>query len=116
MARTPITAVTKPVTGYNLTDSADFETLSTGAGNGVSFAQDANQVIHLKNTSGGAAVFTIKVPTPSAYTPFSLTMPDKTFNVANGKTLVVPASSIFRQPDGDIYIDCDVAGQVLVLA
>ena len=57
MARTGITAVAITDTGYNLTDSAGFTTMSTGAGNGVSFAQAGSDRIVLKNDTGGAAVF-----------------------------------------------------------
>lgn len=116
MARADITAVQITDTGYNLTDSVDFTTMSAGAGNGVSFAQDNSHRIILKNDTGGAATFTVKIPTASAYTPFSLALPDLAIAVANGKTYVLEPASIFRQSDGNIYIDCSVAGKILVLA
>ncbi len=116
MSRATITAVAITDTGYNLTDSAGFTTMSTGAGNGVAFAQSGSDRIILKNDTGGAAVFTVKVPTPSGYTALGLTIPDMTVTVANGKTWVLEPHSLFRQSDGAIYIDCDVAGKILVLA
>ena len=116
MARATVTAVSITDTGYNLTDSAGFTTLSTGAGNGASFAYDGNNLIVLKNDTGGAAVYTVKVPTPSTYSGLSLTIPDMTVSVANGKTWLLEPNSVFRQSDGNVYIDCDVAGKILVLA
>lgn len=115
MTRAAITAVKITDTGYNLTDSAGFTALSTGAGNGVSFALDGRDLIVLKNTTGGAAVFTIKVPTPAELTAKGVTVPDVTVTVAAAKSWVYKLSGIFGQADGDVYIDCDVAGSILVL-
>lgn len=115
MARTLITAIAIDADGYNLTDSSEFATLATGAGNGVEFAYNQNTLIALKNDSGGAAVFTIKVPTPAAYAPFSLTLDDLDVPVANGKTWVIWPAAIFRQTDGRVYVDCDVAGKLMVV-
>lgn len=116
MTRETIAATAVPVGGYNVTDSEDFETLSTGAGNGVSFPQSNDYRIILKNDSGGAATFTIKIPTPANLTELSLTVPDFTVAVANGKTYELKALSQFRQSDGNVYIDCSAAGKVLVLS
>lgn len=114
MARTDITAVVITDTGFNLTD-ATFTTMSTGAGNGVSFTQDQSQRIILRNDTGGAATYTVKVPTPSSYAPFSLALPDLDISVATGKMYVLEPHSQFRQSDGNVYIDCSVAGKILVL-
>lgn len=115
MARTPITRTAVPDTGLNLTD-ASFSTLSTGATNGVEIPYREADLIVLKNDTGGAAVFTLKVKQPAQYSGQSITVPDKTVSVATGKTHVYPTATIFKQTDGDIYIDCDVAGKVLALA
>lgn len=116
MARTAITSASIANTGYNLTDSTDFATLGTGAGNGVSFAYDSGTLVYLKNDTGSSATFTLKVPTPTTYSALSLTIPDMTITVANGKTIIVRLNSILRQSDGAVYIDCSVAGKVMVLA
>lgn len=115
MARATITRTAVPVTGLNLTD-ATYSTLATGAGNGVEVPYREADLIVLKNGTGGAAVFTLKAKQPTQYSEQSVTVPDKTVTVAAGKTWVYPTATIFRQNDGDIYIDCDVAGAVLALA
>ncbi len=117
MARTTITATAVPDTGLNVTD-ATFATLGTGASNGVTFPYDGNNRILLKNDTGGAATFTIKLPTPTTHSNLGVTVPDMTVAVANGKTYEFKASSlqVARQSDGAIYIDCNVAGKVLVEA
>lgn len=115
MARTALAAVSIPDTGYNLTDSADFAALSTGAGNGKEISYDPAARIILKNTTGGAAVYTVKVPTPSPYTAIGITLSDMTITLAAGKTWELKPHAVMRQADGNIYIDCDVAGSVLVL-
>ena len=116
MATTPITATALAATGYNLADSADFATLTTGAGNGVEFKLDVTDIVVLKNDTGGAAVFTLKVPSPTDFSSKGVTIPDVTVTVAAGKTWVYKLSSIFKQADGDVIIECDVAGKVLVLS
>jgi len=115
MARTPITATAVPDIGLNITD-ASFATLGTGAGNGVSFPYDSNNRVILKKDTGGAATFTVKVPTPTIYSNVGVTVPDMTVSVANGKTYEFKAVSlnVGRQSDGSIYIDCNVGGKVLV--
>ncbi len=113
MARAAITATPIPATGLNITD-ATYATLGTGTGNGVSVPYDGNTRIVLKNDTGGAASFTVKVPTPTSYTDIGVTFPDMTVAVANGKTWEFKPAAVWRQADGAIYIDCNVAGKVLV--
>lgn len=113
MTRVAVAAVSLPATSYNLTDSADFETLATGSNNGVTITYSDINVLLLKNTTGGAAVFTIKVVVPAGYD--RVTVSDETVSVAAGDTHLYPLAPIFRQSDGKIYIDCDVAGEVLAL-
>lgn len=114
MARVAASRTAFPDTGINLTD-ASFTTLATGANNGVEVPLFDPDILVLKNDTGGAAVFTVKVPQPSEFSEQSITVPDKTYSVATGKTYLIPANLIYRQSDGDVYIDCDVAGKVLVL-
>ena len=114
MARTLITKIDIPAAGYNLTDSGDFVTLTAGSGNGVEFVFNANDRLLLKNDTGGAATFTLKVPPPSPYSG-RVTIPDETVPVADGKTWVYKLAAIFKQSDGKVYVECDVAGKVLLL-
>lgn len=116
MARTAFTPVSIPNAGYNLTDSADFAALAPGAGNGKTFPHDAAARIILKNTTGGAAVYTIKIPTPSQYTAIGITLSDMTVTVAAGKTWELKPHAAMKQADGNIYIDCDVAASILVMS
>lgn len=114
MARTNITAQVLGDSGLNITD-ATYSTLGAGANNGVTFDYDPSALVVLKNGTGGSAVYTFKVPTPSAYAAKSLTVPDVTVTLATGKSLIYPLSAIFKQSDEKVYVDCDVAGQLLVL-
>lgn len=116
MARTAIQLTDLTKTGYNLTDSTDFATLGTGVGNGITVAFDPRDVLVLKNDTGGPAVFTLKVPGEDKYSDKGITVPDETVTVADGDTWIYQLTSIFKQSDGKVYIDCDVAGKVLVLS
>lgn len=119
MARATITKVTIPSptsNGYNLTDSADYTVLSTGSGNGVSFAYDTNTTILLKNPTGGAAVFTIVLRPPTTVTAVGGSVVDPTVTVAAAKEHLLKPASVFNQAGDLMFIDCDVAASVLVLA
>lgn len=117
MSRSAVPATTVTDTGYSLTDSADFDTLGTGAGNGVEIPFDSRSLIFLKNGTGNPATFTVKVPTPAKYVALGVgaTDLDMTIEVADGKTYLLRPKDVMKQSDGDIYIDCDVAGAVLVV-
>jgi len=116
MARTSIAATDLSKTGYNLSDSTDFTTLSSGSGNGITVNFDPDDILVLKNDTGGSAVFTLKVPGESKYSDKGITVPDETVTVADGKTWIYQVTGIFKQSDGKVYIDCDVAGKVLILS
>ena len=119
MAETNITAVAIPGndTGYALTDSSDFATLSTGAGNGVKFDFKANDIVILKNDTGGAAVFTLIAQEGSSFTTYNAAVTNPTVSVATAKTFVLKLAELFKKvSDGKAYIECDVAGKVLVMS
>lgn len=111
-----MTRTALPAAGYNLTDSADFDTLATGANNGVEVPYRAGDILILKNDTGGPAEFTVKVRQPQDFTALGVTVPDDTFTVADGDTHIIPLAAVYKQTDSDIYVDCDVAGEVLLLA
>ena len=117
MARATITGVVVPDFddgAYNLTDSADYTTLSTGSGNGAELPYASGQKFILKNDTGGNAVFTIEL-NDTAITAAGGTVTDPTMTVATGKEYVVEMTSAMKQADGKVYVDCDVAGKVLLL-
>lgn len=116
MTTTAITADSLPAIGYNLTDSADYTTMTSGAGNGVEFAYDPNAVIVLNNDSGAEAVYTFKTPTTDALSAKGITTPDAAVTVANGKIWLYKLASIFKQSDGDVIVECDQTAKILVLS
>jgi hypothetical protein len=116
MSRVAISAVAITETGYNLTDSASFTTMGTGVGNGVEITYDPGYILVLKNATGGNAVYTFKVPQPAAFAAKGITVPDVDVTVATAKSWLYPLAGIFRQTDGKVYVDCDVAANILVLS
>lgn len=119
MATATITAEQIPDAGYDLIGSSDFTTLVAGAGNGVEFTYDPSYLVVLKNTVASTADFTFKVPAPAEYSGKGATVGDVTVQLADGSTTpqhwLYELSAIFRQTGGTVIIECDVAGQVLVL-
>lgn len=116
MAAAALSATTFPTTtaGVNLTD-ASFTTLVAGAGNGVVFTYDANDVIFLKNDTGGPAVFSFTTKTPTSMSAYGITVPTADITVADSKTYIFRVAEIFSSTAGQVTITCDVAGKVLVL-
>lgn len=113
--RTPITPITIPANGgYNLSDSADFTTLSAGPNGGVSFTFDKHDILVLKNQTASTAVYTIGIPRNTAVTDVGGSILSPTISVAAGKTHVVQLSEVAKRSDDKVYVDCTVAAQVLV--
>ena len=115
MTRVASTRTAVTATGYNLTDSTDFDELATGSGNGAEVPYRTGDILVLRNGTGSPATFTIDIPQPSDYSGKGVVIPDIEVAVADGKDYLYPVSSIMKQTDGDIYIDCDVAGEILAL-
>lgn len=116
MATTVITATTLTKTGYNLTDSGDYTTMTAGAGNGVEFTYDANDFVVLNNDTAGTVVYTFTVPNPTPFSDKGITVPDATVSVAASKIYIYPLSAIFKQSDGDVIVECDDTAKILVLS
>lgn len=114
MAAVTITKQDVAANGFDLTN-ATFETLVSGAGNGVVFDYHPHNIIVLKNPTGGAAVFTIKVKQPSSYSTPGITIPDETVSVPTGETYLYPSLAIFKDSNAQVTVECDVAGEVIVI-
>jgi len=109
------TAIARDLTGVNLTD-ATFQTLVAGGSNGAKFTYAETDIVILKNDTGGDAVFTFTVgSTPGSFATFGVTTTSPTKTVADGKTLIVRLSDLFKNSSGEVVITCDVAGKLLVL-
>jgi hypothetical protein len=115
MAAVAITPIAQSTSGYNLTDSTDFETLVAGAGNGVSAPYNDTRLLLLKNTTGGPATFTILLKTISILSDLSITPDDFELVAADGKTYMLKPSDAMNDA-GTLTIECDVAGEVLALS
>lgn len=115
MARVAVARTAVPVAGIVLEDAV-FTTMVSGANNGVEIPYRAGDLLVLKNDTVGAAVYTIKSAQPSAYSVHSIVVPDKVAGVAAAKTRIIALDTIWKQADGDIYVDCDIAGKILMMA
>lgn len=114
MARTNIAASPIPAaTGVNLTD-ATYSTLGVGTDNGVTFDYDPGEQIVLR-APASSATFTFLVPTPLDFSNKSITIPNVTVVVAANKSVLYRPTAIMRQADGKVYLDCSVAGSVLLI-
>lgn len=117
MARTALTKIAPTdwtSNGTNLTDLS-YTTMSTGSGNGKTFAHDNTDMIVLLNDTGGNATYTIIAEPVPSVTDLGGSITDPTVVVVTAKTHVFRPIAGIRQSDGDVYIDCDVAGKIAVL-
>lgn len=110
------TSMGRDLTGINLID-ATFQTLVAGGANGATFVHDINDLIILKNDTGGDAIFTFVVANPpGSLATFGLTVSNPTKTVVTAKTWAIRLADLFKHPTtGVVTITCDVAGKLLVL-
>lgn len=110
------TSVGRDLTGVNIIDAANWQTLVAGGANGAKFTHNVNDLILLKNDTDGDAIFTFVVGTsPGEYSTFSVTITNPTKTVVTAKTWAIRLSDIFKNTSSEIVITCDVAGKLLVL-
>ena len=109
--------ITIPAAGYNLTDSADFKTMTLGADNGVEFTFKTTDTVVLKNDSGGDADYTVKTAPKDPHNTRGQNPVDLVITVATGKTWNFSPSETLHAYASTLLvkIDCDVAGKIVVL-
>ena len=95
--------------------SVTYTTITTGTNNGVYFSFNDTELIVLLNDSGSSRVFTIPLSEPSGYSKYGITFTDKTYTVANGKTVLIVPDSRLKDSSNYINVDCDGAGKILVV-
>jgi hypothetical protein len=100
MARTDLAVQEPTVGGLN----PSYTAFSTGAGNGKKVNPTA--VLHVKNGTAGVATLTVDTPGAPGGNPIA----DKTVTVpATSERFFDLSDNVYRQTDGKVYVDCDVA-------
>jgi len=115
MTATTITTTSLSVAGTNLTD-ATYDTVPSGAGNGINFVYDRTNILVLKNGTGGSLTFTLKLKTFNELTPYSVTPTDPTIVVAAGKIYLIKLDDVLQKSDGYAYVECSGTGSALLLS
>lgn len=118
MAAVPHTITDHPrgLTGLNLTDAANWQTLVVGAGNGASFVLQPQHLLFLRNDTGGDATFTIAVQPSASQVAAGATVNSPTKVVVTAKIHLVRLSDVFVNVATQLVnITCDVAAKVLVV-
>jgi len=96
--------------GLELDETAAFETLVSGAGNGVKFEFASAGYIVFYNSGGSTVTFTIKLDEPDNYSNLGITFSDKVITVAGNSKHLLPVDSRYRtESDGMVYIECNTA-------
>jgi hypothetical protein len=90
-------------------------TLTVGTDNGYYFTFADAEGFFMENSTGGNATFTIPLTEPDDYAERGITFTDKTFVVATAKHVFYPVDSRFKDADGKVNIDCDVAGKISIV-
>jgi len=100
--------------GYDETNSADYQTLGSGPDNGVEFAFNSQHRITLKATTGAA--FTVKSGQPAGITQVPLSLGDLTINVGAGERFFFfPTSKLIDLSTGRVRIDSDQADSEILI-
>lgn len=117
MAVTTITPTKATGTVFNIT-TGTYTTMSTGSGNGVEWAAELCQCIILKNTTGGNATYTFLANQPTSVSKF-VTIANDTVVVATAEEVAIMVDSdfysTFKDASGNFGVECDVAGQIVVI-
>lgn len=81
--------------------------------NGMQFAYSARKVLHVKNTTGGAIVVTVPVPS----TVDGLAVASRTVSVpaTTGERFIGPFPPSYQQADGNVYVDFAATGTTVTL-
>lgn len=96
--------------GLELDETAAFETLVSGAGNGVKFEFASAGYIVFYNSGGSTVTFTIKLDEPDNYSNLGISFSDKVITVAGNSKHLLPVDSRYRTAsDGMVYIECNTA-------
>lgn len=105
MATTALTRTSFTKTGIDLTAAETYASMTAGSGNGKTINSQNLDFIALYNTTGSTVTYTVKGATTQPMSDRSLTPPDMTVSVANGKCFIVPLSSLFIAGD-TITVEC----------
>ena len=96
--------------GLELDETAAYETLVSGAGNGVKFEFASSGFIVFYNSGGSTVTFTIKLDEPDNYSNLGISFSDKVITVAGNSKHLLPVDSRYRTAsDGMVYIECNTA-------
>lgn len=100
MARTDLAVQKATVAGLNATYTA----FATGANNGKQV--NPSSLLHVKNGTAGPATLTVVTPGAPGGNPIA----DKTVTVpATSDRFLDLSEDVYRQSDGKVYVDSDVA-------
>jgi hypothetical protein len=76
-------------------------------------------VVVIRNDTGGAATFTLKLSAraKAPATAYGTSVSDPTVALATGKTMVLRLDhESFRETDQKVTVECNVAGKIIVLS
>lgn len=111
MATQSLTKVSLPKTGFLSATGGNWQTMTSGSGNGSVAEVSGAKLLALENDTGGTLVYTIKAHQSDPYSDRSLTIPDMDVSVTAGNWALVPISSVFRS-SGNITVECDGTGKI----
>ena len=89
--------------------------LTPGTDNGRFFSFNDAEALLIYNDTGGAASFTLPLTEGSDLSALNITYNDKAISLDNNDHKLCVVSSKYKDGDGYINIDCDVAGKFAVI-
>lgn len=115
MATQALTQKTLAKAGFISTTGANWQTMTSGAGNGSVVAAANADVLVLYNDTVSSVDYTIKAAQTSEFSGRSITVPDMTVTVAAAGFAVVPVSSVFNSA-GNITVEADGTAKIACLS
>ena len=91
--------------GLELDDGSNYQTLTSGSGNGVYFEFNSAGYLILYNASSSLRTFTFLLEEPNEYEKLGFAFTNKTVSVAASEKHILPVDSRYKKADGNIYIE-----------
>ena len=114
MATAAHTATNVPAAGLVLGTASEFQTITSGAGNGRTFNRSVGPFVIVENTTGGAINATVKALQSGAVAAAGTTTADKVFSIPANDFVLIETHKILADSSGVVTIEAAATGLQLL--
>ena len=100
--------------GLVLGSASEFQTITSGAGNGRTFNRSVGQYVFIENTTGSAINATLKALQPGDVVAAGTTVADKVFSVPANDTILIETIKYLADSSGVVTVEAASTGLQLL--